>query len=78
MKQVEMSIWKIFPSAPTMGANTDVTIYVKTQSLPKNGSLQKWLHKALTPYIDDRDFALIVLFSAQNLLETISTKQTFQ
>ena len=47
LKQVEMSIWKIFPSAPTMGANTDVTIYVKTQSLPKNGSHQKWLHEAL-------------------------------
>ena len=24
-----------------------VTVYVKTQSLPKNGSHQKWLHEAL-------------------------------
>ena len=31
-----------------MGAPTAVTIYVQTQSLPKNGSHQKWLHEALT------------------------------
>ena len=37
-----------FPSAPTMGAPVGLTIYVKTQSLLKNGSHKKWLHEALS------------------------------
>ena len=47
MKQSRSVNLESFPSAPTMGAPTGVTAYVKTVSLPKNGSHQKWLHEAL-------------------------------
>ena len=47
MKKSRSVNFENFPFAPTIGAPTGVTIYVETQSLPRNGSHQKWLHEAL-------------------------------
>ena len=47
LKQSRSVNFENFPFEPTMGAPTGVTIYVETQSLPKNGSHQKWPHEAL-------------------------------
>ena len=49
LKQSRSVNFENFSSVPTMGAPKAVTIYVKTQSLAKNGSHQKWLHEALPP-----------------------------
>ena len=47
LKQIKSVNFENFPLVPTIGAPTGVTIYLKTQSLAKNGSPQKWLHEAL-------------------------------
>ena len=50
-----------------MGVPTGVTIYVKTQSLQKNGSQQKWLHEALPRDIiqHERDLIQVYLTTLQ-------------
>ena len=48
LKQSRSVNFENFPSLPTMGAPTAVTIYVQTQSLAKNSIHQKWLHEALS------------------------------
>ena len=69
-----------FPSGPNMGASTGVTAYVKTQSLPKNGSHQKWLHEALTtvytyPEINEALRCCLLCLLSTMLLQMCVTQQ---